>query len=146
MRYRSRRATGNATDFFADVFQIGRRGVQPDSDGGGQSAQRGPIRYPAKLPVAIHVDGRQDGIHAFASDPAVGKSSVIVFSPEFVLFDQMRGKVSVEYPARLTDVPRCVEIDGAHGPESKLGGVLESGPGYEWVRQPHTRTVEGVGT
>ena len=50
--------------------------------------------YPlsGNLPVAIHVDGRH-GIHAFASDPAVGKSSVIVFSPEFVLFDQMRGKV-----------------------------------------------------
>ncbi|HCH56724.1 MAG TPA: hypothetical protein DEV64_06510 [Rhodospirillaceae bacterium] len=58
----------------------------------------------------------------------------------------MRGKVSVEYSARLAAVPRCVEIYGVHGPESKLGGVLESGPGYEWVRQPHTRIVEGVGT
>ena len=28
----------------------------------------------------------------------------------------------------------------------KYGGVLESGPGYEWVRQPHTRIAEGVGT
>ena len=131
----------NATDFFADIFNRA-PGCPAGQRWRRTVVQRGPIRY--RAPAGRHSCGWKTGWHlCVAPDPAGGKSPVIVVGPEFVLFDQMRGKVSVEYPARLAAVPRCVERWRSW--PIKLGGVLRSGPDTNGCGNP-TPIVEGVGT